>query len=186
MTDTEQKKDDSWRAGWDRHIKPKEFFLLMAGLIAFGLVIRVSGFQYIPTQLIMVLPIVGVLMGGRMLYQNRKHEAFQTLAIATGVTALVGIVLAISLGLSIGDPVVDPGEVSDSGEVSDPIEASDLYNECAEDGGYACDRLFMESTPGSNEQAFGANCGDRGYTDENGIWCSPEGLKEFGGAQDWS
>ena len=95
------------KTGWDRHIKPREFFLVMGGLIVFGLLIRVSGYQFIPGKLIVLLPIAGVLLGGRMLYQNRAHPNFQNLAIATGAIALVGIVLSISLGLSIGDPIVD-------------------------------------------------------------------------------
>ena len=106
--------DDTEKTGalpiWTHQNTPREFFLGMAGLIGVGIVIQVTNFQFIPAILIFALLPLAVFWGARMLYQNREHYAFKALAVATGVTTFVAVVLGISLLTSVGDPIpVDDG-----------------------------------------------------------------------------
>jgi hypothetical protein len=60
-----------------------------------------------------------------------------------------------------------------------PADLTALYDECAEDGGYACDLLFWTSPVGSAEETFGAICGGHGFWNDT-VWCSEQGAEEFG------
>ena len=57
-------------------------------------------------------------------------------------------------------------------------EVSALYDDCASGDMYACDQLYMESPSGSDEEAFGDDCGGLGH--QVGAWCSDRGQAEFG------
>ena len=164
MSETE--KD---RGMWN-DIKPKQYFGLVGAMIAIAAFVQITNFRFIPGPLIVGMPLVAVVIGGRMLWLHRESPNLKPLAVATGASALVAIVLGVSLGTSVGDPIIDE---------SDPGEVSSLYESCAEGDLYDCDQLFMESPSGSAESAFGDNCGGLGHQVD--IWCSEKGAQEFGG-----
>ena len=66
MSETE--KD---RGMWN-DIKPKQYFGLVGAMIAIAALVQITNFRFIPGPLIVGMPLVAVVIGGRMLWLHRR------------------------------------------------------------------------------------------------------------------
>ena len=159
----------------DQHVYPSQ-----PSPPAYGPPRRTSGFAIASMVLgILGTGIIAVIVGHvamndiKKTGKDGKGMAIAGLVLGYITTAFWTIfwiaVLAVGASTSTSPSAFEPAPAS---------EVSALYDDCASGDMYACDQLYVESPLGSDEEAFGDDCGGLGH--QVGAWCSDRGQAEFG------